>query len=61
MIYRQLKGEELQGLGMEELIKLEKMIEAGLNRVTKSKVLQLFFPFHFSLLLCMVFLPSRNV
>ncbi|KAI5661334.1 hypothetical protein M9H77_20657 [Catharanthus roseus] len=34
---RQLKGEELQGLGMEELIKLEKMIEAGLNRVTKSK------------------------
>lgn len=34
---RHLKGEELQNLGMEELIKLEKKIEGGITRVTKLK------------------------
>ncbi|KAL3538706.1 hypothetical protein ACH5RR_002072 [Cinchona calisaya] len=34
---RHLKGEELQGLGMEDLVKLEKLIEAGLSRVAKTK------------------------
>ncbi|KAL3538707.1 hypothetical protein ACH5RR_002073, partial [Cinchona calisaya] len=34
---RRLKGEELQGLSMEDLMKLEKLIEAGLSRVAKTK------------------------
>ncbi|KAL3538700.1 hypothetical protein ACH5RR_002066 [Cinchona calisaya] len=34
---RHLKGEELQGLSMEDLVKLEKLIEAGLSRVAKTK------------------------
>ncbi|KAL3515489.1 hypothetical protein ACH5RR_022391 [Cinchona calisaya] len=34
---RHLKGEEIQELGMEDLIKLEKLIEAGLSRVAKTK------------------------
>lgn len=35
--FRRLKGEELHGLGMEELMKLENLIEGGLNRVIKKK------------------------
>ncbi|XP_059448072.1 MADS-box protein JOINTLESS-like isoform X1 [Corylus avellana] len=34
---RQLKGEELQGLNMEELKKLEELLEEGLSRVLKAK------------------------
>ncbi|KAL3620980.1 hypothetical protein CASFOL_035892 [Castilleja foliolosa] len=34
---RQLMGEELQGLAMHDLMKLEKMIEIGLGRVGKTK------------------------
>ncbi|KAL3538701.1 hypothetical protein ACH5RR_002067 [Cinchona calisaya] len=34
---RHLKGEELQGLSMEDLVKLEKLIEAGLSRVAITK------------------------
>ncbi|KAE8691494.1 MADS-box protein SVP [Hibiscus syriacus] len=34
---RQLRGEELQGLDLEELKQLEKLLEAGLKRVTQTK------------------------
>ncbi|XP_019169214.1 PREDICTED: MADS-box protein SVP-like isoform X2 [Ipomoea nil] len=34
---RQLNGEDLQELGMEELIRLEKQTERGLSRVQKTK------------------------
>ncbi|KAL2477436.1 MADS-box protein SVP [Forsythia ovata] len=34
---RQLMGEELQGLDMDELIKLEKMVDGGLNHVVEAK------------------------
>ncbi|KAJ7965812.1 MADS-box protein like, partial [Quillaja saponaria] len=34
---RQMKGEDLQGLNFEELQTLEKMLEAGLNRVIMKK------------------------
>ncbi|KAL6517608.1 hypothetical protein OROMI_033309 [Orobanche minor] len=34
---RQLKGEELQGLGMQDLMKLEKLIEIASSRVAKAK------------------------
>ncbi|KAL3515487.1 hypothetical protein ACH5RR_022389 [Cinchona calisaya] len=34
---RHLKGEELQELGMEDLMKLEKLIEAGIRRVAKTE------------------------
>ncbi|XP_059445697.1 MADS-box protein JOINTLESS-like isoform X2 [Corylus avellana] len=34
---RQMKGEELQGLNMEELKKLEELLEEGLSRVLKAK------------------------
>ncbi|CAN4107916.1 unnamed protein product [Withania somnifera] len=34
---RQLHGEELQGLGLEELMKLEKLVEGGKSRVLKIK------------------------
>nr|ACH53559.1 MADS-box transcription factor MPP2 [Physalis peruviana] len=34
---RQLHGEELQGLGLEELMKLEKLVEGGISRVLKIK------------------------
>ncbi|XVE66608.1 hypothetical protein DITRI_Ditri08aG0092200 [Diplodiscus trichospermus] len=39
---RQLKGEELQGLDLEELKNLEKLLEGGLRRVTETKD-ELFF------------------
>ncbi|KAB1993795.1 hypothetical protein ES319_D13G055900v1 [Gossypium barbadense] len=39
---RQLRGEELQGLDLEELKHLEKLLEGGLNRVTQTKD-ELFF------------------
>ncbi|KAH7655467.1 MADS box transcription factor domain-containing protein [Dioscorea alata] len=38
---RQLKGEELQGLTIEELHKLEKSLETGLNRVLERKGAQI--------------------
>ncbi|XP_019173225.1 PREDICTED: MADS-box protein JOINTLESS-like [Ipomoea nil] len=34
---RQLNGEDLQELGMAELIKLEKMVEGGLSRIMRKK------------------------
>ncbi|KAG8645848.1 MADS-box protein SVP isoform X2 [Manihot esculenta] len=34
---RQMKGEELQGLGIEELQHLEKLLERGLKRVLETK------------------------
>ncbi|KAF5461999.1 hypothetical protein F2P56_018049 [Juglans regia] len=34
---RQTRGEELEGLNLEELQKLEKMLEAGLTRVLETK------------------------
>ncbi|XP_021287432.1 MADS-box protein SVP-like [Herrania umbratica] len=34
---RQLRGEELQGLNLEELKHLEKLLDAGLSRVTETK------------------------
>ncbi|XP_007042844.2 PREDICTED: MADS-box protein SVP [Theobroma cacao] len=34
---RHLRGEELQGLNLEELKHLEKLLEAGLSRVTETK------------------------
>ncbi|KAF3976435.1 hypothetical protein CMV_000368 [Castanea mollissima] len=34
---RRIKGEELHGMDMEELHKLEKVLEAGLSRVTETK------------------------
>ncbi|XP_027179539.1 MADS-box protein JOINTLESS-like [Coffea eugenioides] len=33
---RHLKGEELVGLSMEDLVKLEKLVEAGLIRIAKT-------------------------
>jgi hypothetical protein len=35
---RQARGEDLQGLNLEELLQLEKKLEAGLRRVIDSKV-----------------------
>uniref|UniRef100_A0AAU7LJF2 MADS27 n=1 Tax=Hippophae rhamnoides TaxID=193516 RepID=A0AAU7LJF2_9ROSA len=34
---RQMRGEELQGLNIEELLKLEKALESGLSRVMEKK------------------------
>ncbi|XP_075493088.1 MADS-box protein AGL24-like isoform X1 [Primulina tabacum] len=34
---QRLKGEELQGLGLDDLIRLEKLVEGGLSRVGKTK------------------------
>ncbi|KAK9286831.1 hypothetical protein L1049_015236 [Liquidambar formosana] len=34
---RQMRGEELQGLNVEELKKLEELLEAGLSRVVETK------------------------
>ncbi|KAF3971120.1 hypothetical protein CMV_005248 [Castanea mollissima] len=34
---RQMRGEDLQGLNLDDLMKLEKVLEAGLNRVLESK------------------------
>ncbi|XP_059446950.1 MADS-box protein JOINTLESS-like [Corylus avellana] len=34
---RQMKGEELQGLNMEELQKLEQLLKVGLSRVSNTK------------------------
>ncbi|PIN17677.1 hypothetical protein CDL12_09657 [Handroanthus impetiginosus] len=34
---KQLKGDDLQGLGIDELMKLEKLVESGLSRVGKTK------------------------
>ncbi|XP_022896314.1 MADS-box protein SVP-like [Olea europaea var. sylvestris] len=37
---RQLSGEDLQGLDMDELMKLEKMVPGGLNSVKNEKLLK---------------------
>uniref|UniRef100_A0A2N9FA66 K-box domain-containing protein n=1 Tax=Fagus sylvatica TaxID=28930 RepID=A0A2N9FA66_FAGSY len=34
---RQMRGEDLHGLNLEDLLKLEKMLETGLNRVLETK------------------------
>ncbi|KAK7854264.1 mads-box protein svp [Quercus suber] len=34
---RKIKGEELHGMDIEELQKLEKVLEVGLSRVTETK------------------------
>ncbi|XP_011092451.1 MADS-box protein SVP [Sesamum indicum] len=34
---RQVKGEDLEGLSMDDLMKLEKLVEGGLSRVAKTK------------------------
>ncbi|XP_075501799.1 MADS-box protein AGL24-like [Primulina tabacum] len=39
---QRLKGEELQGLGLDDLIKLEKLVEGGLSRLGKTKDNMLF-------------------
>ncbi|XVF67279.1 hypothetical protein PTKIN_Ptkin10aG0108000 [Pterospermum kingtungense] len=39
---RHLRGEELQGLGLEELRNLEKLLEGGLTRVMETKDEQFF-------------------
>lgn len=36
---RQLRGEDLQGLNIEELQQLERSLETGLGRVIEKKVL----------------------
>lgn len=41
-----MKGEELQGLGMEELKKLEKSLQGGLSRVAEIMV-NYFYIYHF--------------
>lgn len=33
-----MRGEDLQGLNLDDLVKLEKVLETGLNRVLESKV-----------------------
>ena len=33
-----MRGEDLQGLNLDDLLKLEKVLEAGLTRVLESKV-----------------------
>lgn len=38
LTYRQIRGEEIQGLNLEELQQLEKSLEAGLGRVIEKKV-----------------------
>jgi hypothetical protein len=35
---RKMKGEELQGLNIEELQKLEQLLQVGLSRVSNAKV-----------------------
>lgn len=42
--HRQLNGEELQGLTLRELQKLEERLDSSLNRVYKAKVYELWFP-----------------
>jgi len=37
---RQMRGEELQGLDIEELQQLEKALETGLTRVIETKVVK---------------------
>jgi len=39
--HRQLNGEELQGLTLRELQKLEERLDSSLNRVYKAKVYEL--------------------
>ncbi|XP_047983887.1 MADS-box protein JOINTLESS-like [Salvia hispanica] len=41
--YKQLNGEELQDLGMNELARLERVVESALGRVSKTKNDQLMF------------------
>ena len=37
-LYRQMRGEELEGMSVEELQQLEKNLETGLHRVLQTKV-----------------------
>lgn len=45
-----MKGEELQELNMEELMRLEKSLEGGLSRVVQTKVSDIIYFFFFLLL-----------
>lgn len=38
IIYRQMRGEELEGLTVDELQQLEKSLESGLHKVLQTKV-----------------------
>ena len=38
IVNRQMKGEDFQGLNMDDLLKLEKALETGLKRVIETKV-----------------------
>lgn len=40
-----MKGEELQELNMEELMRLEKSLEGGLSRVVQTKVSDIIYFF----------------
>ena len=40
---RKIKGEELHGMDIEELQKLEKVLDVGLSRVTETKAHLSFF------------------
>lgn len=41
---RQMRGEELRGLSIEELQQLERSLEVGLTRVIEKKVSLFFIP-----------------
>ena len=43
-IDRQLRGEELRGLDLEELKHLEKLVQGGLSRVMEIKVFEVLSP-----------------
>lgn len=45
IIYRQMRGEELEGLTVDELQQLEKSLESGLHKVLQTKVWWLSFFF----------------
>lgn len=51
-----MRGEDIQGLNLEELLKLEKRLEAGLSRVLKTKVLH-----PFTLLSCLNIKTASSV
>lgn len=38
MLSRRMKGEDLQGLNLQDLLQLEKLLETGLGRVIETKV-----------------------
>lgn len=56
-----MRGEDLQGLNIEELQQLERMLESGLKCVMETKVLHIYMHLHSFALLILIFFSTNKI